>query len=179
MPRMMRALKTVKLEAIRLMHRLASGTESRSSSREHCRSWRLAWRCSAAVGSVAAATVPGAARIDRHIHRTTADHHHHSHSSCSPPVVARTHRATWVQLHHHTHPDILSSGRLTTTITARLCRLSRSPNPLTSRTGHTPSRSHMTTTTLAEGGSLLTQVAHEDDRTVRGIKYFIVSCIIL
>ena len=152
MPRMMRALKTVSLLAIRLIQRLASGTESRSSSREHCRSWRLAWRSSAAVGSVAAAIVPGAARIDRHIHRTTADHHHHSHSSCSPPVVGMNLVAK------HTHPDILSSGRVATTIAARLCRLSRSPNPLTSRTGHTPSRSHMTATTLARSLTKTTAV---------------------
>jgi len=153
MPRKVRALETVGLKAIRL--RPVSGTESRSSSRERCRSWRLAWRCSAAVGSVAAATVPGAARIDRHIHRFTAEHHQ---GSCSPPVVGCTHRATRVRL-HHTH----TSGRFATTIAnmqafATLCRPSqrapsRAPNLLrnllTGRTGHQPSRSHMTTTTVA------------------------------
>ena len=74
MPQMARTPEAMDMEAIRLIQRLATGTESGSSSREHCRSWRSAWHCSAAVGSVAAATVPGAARIDRHTHRITADH---------------------------------------------------------------------------------------------------------
>ena len=161
MPRRVRALETVDLEANRLIQRLASGTESGSSSREHCHSWRLARRCFAAVGSVAAATVPGAARIERNNRRTTVAHHR---GSCSPPVGGRTHRATRVQL-HHTRKDILSSGRFATTdrgpIRAPLCRPSRgarsnSPTitiPLTGRAGHTTFRSHMTTTTPARSRS--------------------------
>ena len=150
MPQMARTPEATDMEAIRLIQRLATGTESGSSSREHCRSWRSAWHCSAAVGSVAAATVPGAARIDRHTHRITADHQVRimadHRGSCSPPAVGRTHSATRVQL-HHAHKDILSRASQCRQVPRCAGAPSRLTNP---RVGLSPSRRHVTTsTTLA------------------------------
>ena len=151
MPQMARTPEAIGMEAIRLIQRLATGTESGSSSREHFRSWRSAWHCSAAVGSVAAATVPGAARIDRHTHRITADHQVRvmvdHRGSCSPAAVGRTHpSATRVQL-HHAHKDILSRASRSRQVPRCAGAPPRLPNP---RVGLSPSRRHVTTrTTLA------------------------------
>ena len=169
MPQMARTPEAMDMEAIRLIQRLATGTESGSSSREHCRSWRSAWHCSAAVGSVAAATVPGAARIDRHAHRITADHQVRimvdHRGSCSPAAVGRTHSATRVQL-HHAHKDILSRASQS----RQVPRCAGAPPRLTNpRVGLSPSRRHVTTrTTLARACAAMRMIHDPEESAERG-----------
>ena len=169
MPQMARTPEAMDMEAIRLIQRLATGTESGSSSREHCRSWRSAWHCSAAVGSVAAATVPGAARIDRHTHRITADHQVRimvdHRGSCSPAAVGRTHSATRVHL-HHAHKDILSRASQC----RQVPRCAGAPPRLTNpRVGLSPSRRHVTTrTTLARACAAMRMIHDPEESAERG-----------
>ena len=104
------ALEVVDLEANRTQRqRLASGTESRSSSKEHCRSWRSAWRYSAAAAYVAAATASTAARVDQHLRRTTAAHRQGFRLRPVGALRGRTHRAKRRQL-RITHMGILFRG---------------------------------------------------------------------